>query len=188
MEHQMTAGVAKVVAFANGLRKNTAAAGARWTRWPRGARDVAMVIACIDGIRGRLQAAAAGGDGEAEVAACIADLRAILEWTTYQSANIATARAVVAARKTKAFAERFGLLDDPTAKLSILLDAEESLIGNVRTKNDYMTTLAARHPHLGLPRPLIDPIALAPKIDRKPGKLALIQRLTQSSKGNSYRR
>jgi hypothetical protein len=169
---------AKVVAFANGLRKNITVAGRRWTQWPGGARDLARVLAGIDGIQQRLHTE----DGEAAIAACIGDLRAILEWTTYQSASLATARALVVARKTRTFAERFGLLDNPAARLSILVDSEESLIENVRVKNDYMKAIAERHPHIDLPGPLVSVESLAPKIAKKPGRLDLIQQLTKSAK------
>jgi hypothetical protein len=141
-----------------------------------------VVLACIDGIAQRLQQAPSGEDGTAVMAAGIADLRAVLEWTTYQSASIATARALATARKTRAFAQRFGLLDDPAARLSILTDSEESLIENVRIKNEYMQDLAGRHPNLALPPPLVRLESLAPKIERKTGKLDLIQQLTKSTK------
>jgi hypothetical protein len=97
---------AKGAACANGLRKSVAVTGRRWAQWPGGARDLAAVTACIDGVGQRLQALLNAEEGEAEVAACVADLRAILEWTTYQSASIATARALL-------FAPRFEPL--PTA-------------------------------------------------------------------------
>jgi len=174
---------AKALAFANGLRKNVATAGRRWSQWPGGANDLARVIACIDGIQQRLAAVPdAEEEGAASVAAGISDLRAILEWTTYQSAGIATARALAVARKTRAFAERFGLLDDPAAGLSVLADSEESLIENVRSKNDYMQALAARNPQLDLPQPLVRIESLAPKAERKTGKLDLIQQLLKSKK------
>jgi len=182
LEQKSNDAVAKALAFANGLRKSIAFTGRRWTLWPGGANDLAAVIACIDGTQQRLQRAPSGDDGAAAVAACIADLRAVLEWTTYQSASIATARALATARKTRAFAQRFGLLDDPAARLSILTDSEESLIENVRIKNAYMQDLAARHPHLALPPPLVRLESLAAKVERKTGKLDLIQQLTKSTK------
>jgi hypothetical protein len=182
MEQQSKDAVARAVAFANGLRKNILSSGKRWTAWPRGANDLAKVIACVDGIQYRLQRAVDAGEGESAFAACIADLRAVLEWTTYQSASLATARAIVFARKTRTFAERFGLLDDPAASLAILVDSESSLIENVRTKNDYMTAIAERNPHLELPRPLVDVEHLSRPVDRPRGKLDLIQRLIKSAK------
>ena len=123
-----------------------------------------------------------GEEDGALLAQCIAELRAILEWTTYQSASIATAKALATARKTRAFAQRFGLLDDPAAGLGVLMDSEESLIENVRVKNDYMATLAQKYPHLDLPRPLVRLESLAPKVEKKAGKLDLIQQLTKSAK------
>jgi hypothetical protein len=182
MERNSNEAAAKAIAFANGLRRNTANAGRRWAQWPGGAENLARVLACIDGIAQHLQALQSADDGDAAVAARIAELRAILEWTTYQSASIATARALLMARKTRTFAERFGILDDPAARLSILVDSEASLIENVRTKNDYMDAIAARHPDLGLPRPLVAVESLAPKIEKKSGKLDLIQQLMKSAK------
>jgi hypothetical protein len=182
LEQKSNDAAAKALAFANGLRKSVAVTGRRWTTWPGGANDLSTVIACIDGVVWRLQQAARIEDGDAGVAACIADLRAVLEWSTYQSASIATSRALATARKTRAFAQRFGLLDDPAARLSILTDSEESLIENVRIKNAYMHDLAARHAHLALPPPLVRLESLAPKVERKAGKLDLIQQLTKSTK------
>jgi hypothetical protein len=173
MEQQSNDAAAKALAFANGLRKNIAVTGRRWTAWPGGANDLAVVLACIDGIAQQLEQSPAAG---------IADLRAILEWTTYQSASIATARALATARKTRAFAQRFGILNDPAARLSVLTDSEESLIENVRIKNEYMQALAARHPHLALPQPLVRLESLAPKVEKVAGKLDLIQRLTAKKK------
>ncbi len=183
MEQQPSDAAVKALAFANGLRRNVAVAGARrWTQWPRGANDLAQVAACIERIAQRLQQPQTLAEGDAAVAGCIADLRAVLEWTTYQSASIATARALIVARKTRTFAERFGVLDNPAARLSVLVDSEESLIENVRVKNDYMKAIAERHPHLELPPPLVDVESLAPRAERKPGKLALIQQLMKSAK------
>jgi len=175
-------GVARALAFANGLRKNVATSGRRWAQWPGGAADLAVVLASIEQIQQRLQAPPAGEDDEAAVAAGIADLRAVLEWTTYQSAAIATARALQTARKTRDFAERFGLLDNPAARLSVLVDSEESLLENVQTKNDYMRALANTHPHLGLPEPLVKMASLAPKVARKPSRLDLIAQLKKGAK------
>jgi hypothetical protein len=173
---------AKAIAFANGLRKSVAASGRRWSQFPGGANDLAAVVAAIDGVAQRLQSTPEGDEGEAPLALCIAELRAILEWTTYQSGSIATAKALATARKTRAFAQRFGLLDDPAAGLAVLTDSEEWLIENVRLKNEYMETLARKYPHLELPRPLVRLESLAPKVEKKPGKLDLIQQLTKSAK------
>jgi hypothetical protein len=170
----------RALAFAGGLRKSVATSGKRWAQWPGGAGDLATVLTIIEGIAQRLQAAAE--DDEAAVAAGIADLRAILEWTTYQSVSIQTARALQTARKTRDFAERFGLLDNPAARLSVLVDSEESLLENVHVKNDYMRELAQRHPHLGLPEPLVKPASLAPKVKRPPSRLDLITQLKKSAK------
>ena len=83
MERNSRDAAAKAVAFANGLRKSVTAAGRRWTQWPGGAQDLAAVLACIDVILQRLKTE----EGAAAIAASVADLRAILEWTTYQSAE-----------------------------------------------------------------------------------------------------
>ncbi|HEV8022873.1 MAG TPA: hypothetical protein VGP41_16475 [Candidatus Lustribacter sp.] len=183
MEQQSKDAAAKGLAFANGLRKSITVAGRRWSQWPGGANNLAAVIAIIDRIQQRLQASATSEEeSEAAVAAAISDLRALLEWTTYQSASIATARAVLVARKTRAFAERLNLIDDPATTLSGLVDSEESLMENVGLKNDYMNTLAAKHPHLELPPPLVNMESLAPKIERKAGRLDLIQLLKKSAK------
>jgi hypothetical protein len=173
---------AKALALANGLRKRTIAVGRRWSARPGGSKDVAKIVACIDGIERRLQTVPDTEDGDADVAALSGDLRVILEWTAYQSASVATAQALTIARKTRAFAERFGLFDDPASRLSVLLDSEQSLIENVRTKNDYMRTLALQNPHLGLPQPLVNEASLAPRVARKPGRLDLIQLLMKSTK------
>lgn len=175
-------GASKALAFANGLRKNITAAGRRWAQRSGGASDLAQVIASVDGIVQRLQAAPASPEGEAAVAACISDLRAVLEWTTYQSAALQTAQALTVARKTRAFAERFGLLENPAASLSLLTESEESLIENVRAKNEYMTALAARHPHLAFPAPLVRVESLMPSAPRPAGRLDLIQKLMKSAK------
>jgi hypothetical protein len=173
---------AKAVAFANGLRKSIAASGRRWTQWPGGARDLALVIACIDGVAQRLAHSPDTDGTDASVAAGVGELRAILEWSTYQSAGIATARALLFARKTRAFADRLGL-GGPASTRSILDgDSEASLVQNVATKNDYMNAIAQRHPQLGLPAPLVRPESLVPKPEKKPGKLDLIQALTKKTK------
>ena len=173
---------AKAVAFANGLRKSIAASGRRWTQWPGGARDLGIVIACIDGVAQRLQQLPDGEDADALVAAGVAELRAILEWSTYQSAAIATARALLFARKTRAFADRLGLMGPASTQSILDSDSEASLMQNVQTKNDYMIAIAQRHPQLGLPAPLVRPENLAPKPEKKPGKLDLIQQLTKKTK------
>jgi hypothetical protein len=182
MEQHSGDAAAKVFAFANGLQKNLAVSGRRWKQWPRGADNLVTVLACIDGVRQRLGQSASAHDDAATIAAAVADLRAILEWTTYQATGIATARALLVARKTRAYAERFGVLDNPAARLSILIDSEASLIENVRTKNEYMSVIAERHAHLGLPQPLVMPESLAPKSEKPTGKLDLIQQLMKSAK------
>jgi hypothetical protein len=169
---------AKALAFANGLRKNTVTAGRRWSTWPRGAAQLAAVIERIDAIVERVRAT----PDEPTVAAAIADLRTILEWTTYQSASLATARALVLARKTRTFAERFGLFADGASNFAVLVDSEASLIENVRTKNGFMTELGARAPHLALPPPLVSHESLLPVAPKPPGRLALIAQLTKSAK------
>lgn len=184
MEHKTDA-TAKAAAFANGLRKTLAASGGRWGQWPGGKDDLARVLACLDGILERLLQARNADDADAVAAACIADLRAVLEWTTYQSACLATARAAMVARKTRTFAERFGLLDEGSPSVATLAESEEALIDNVRTRNGYMIALAERYPHLDFPPPLVDPGRLAPKIEKAPGKLDLIQQLLKSAKRSS---
>jgi hypothetical protein len=173
---------AKAAAFASGLRKSVTVSGRRWAQWPGGARDLDTVLACIDGVGRRLHVLLNSEDGVTAVPACVADLRAILEWTTYQSASIATARALLFARKTRAFVNRLGLLGPASTQSILDSDSETSLMENVRTKNDYMKSLAERHPHLGLPVPLVRPEGLAPKPEKKPGKLDLIQQLTKKTK------
>jgi hypothetical protein len=183
MDQNANAAASKAIAFAGGLQKNVAVTGRRWTQWPGGAGALAHVTGCIDWIRGRLQAAANADDGAALVAACVSDLRAILEWTTYQSAALATARAIGVARKARAFAQEFGLLADPAARLLVLVDSEESRIENVRIKNDDMQAIAERNPHLSLPRPLVSVESLAPKPPKRPGRLDLIAQLKKAAKG-----
>jgi hypothetical protein len=182
VESTSSEAAAKATAFANGLRKSIAVSGRRWSQWPGGSRDLAAVMGAIDVIQARLHAARASGTHAADVAACVAELRAILEWTTYQSASIATARALLFARKTRAFAGRLGLIG-PGGTQSILDgDSEASLVENVQMKNDYMQALAERHPHLGLPLPVVRPETLAPRPLKAPGKLELIQLLTRKTK------
>jgi hypothetical protein len=182
MEQNSADAVAKAAAFANGLRKNVTVAGRRWAAWPGGARALAAVVACIDAILQRLLESRNAPDGAATAAACIAELRVILEWTTYQSASLATARAVVFARKTRTLAERLGLLEESATSMTTLMDSEEALIDNVRTKNGYMLEIAERHAHLGLPRPIVDVADLSPKVERRAGKLDFIQQLIKSTK------
>jgi hypothetical protein len=182
MEQQSGDAAAKALAFANGLRRNVTAAGRRWSQWPGGAHTLAIVNGCIDAIQLRLQDSLSAGSDEADVAACIADLRTVLEWTMYQSSSLATARAIVFARKIRAFAKRFGLVDERVSGLTTLAESEESLIENVETKNGYMIALAERSPHLGLPQPLVSVESLAPKVEKPPGRLALIQQLTKNAK------
>jgi len=176
MEQNAPDAAAKAAAFANGLRKSISVNGNRWSQWPNGANDLAAIVARIDQIRADLVAPGA------DVAACIADLRSILEWSTYQSAAVATARALLTARKTRNFAEQFGLMDSGVPAVASLVDAEDSLIENIRTKNAYMEAIAERHPHLVLPQPLVRPESLAAKIAKKPGRLDLIQQLMKSKK------
>jgi hypothetical protein len=183
MDQQSSEALAKAIAFAAGLRKNVGASGRRWSQWDGGADDLAAVIARIEDVRLRLQAASRAGDGAAMAGSCIADLRAILEWTTYQSASLATARAILFARKTRAFARRLGLIEARTSGLAMLAESEDALLENIQTKNGYMAELAGRFPHLDLPPPLVDLRRLAPQsLPPAAGKLALIQRLKQSAK------
>jgi hypothetical protein len=181
MEQQPGEARSKALAFANGLRNNALAAGRRWSAWPGGSDDLATVVACIDQIRQRLAVAPAAGGAEL-IAACIADLRVVLEWTTYQSASLSTARALLFARKVRAFTKRLGLVDERTSGLAVLADSDESLIENVRTKNGYMIALAARCPHLELPQPLVNADRLAPPAATAPNKFALIRQLRAAVK------
>ncbi len=82
---------AKAVALANGLRKNVVSTARRWSAWPRGAEQFGALVACIERIRERATQARAANDEPAAVA-CMADLRAVLEWTTYHAASLAAAR------------------------------------------------------------------------------------------------
>jgi hypothetical protein len=159
------------LAFAKGLRKNVAVAAARWAAWPGGSVAHARVIATIDDIIARLPS---------EEAAGIADLRTLLEWTTYQAASIKTARAIIAARKTRRFAEAFGLEEDRVSGLAVLAASESALLDNVRATTSYMRALADRAPHLALPRPLVSAEALATRPAPRPGRLALIQALRKA--------
>jgi hypothetical protein len=172
----------KAAAFANGLRRSIASTGRRWAAWPGGADALASVLARIDVIGHELQLVLSGEGDEAWVAACFSDLRTILEWSTYQSAALATARALLFARKTRSFVERLGLLDSATTQAILNNDSEESLIENVQTKNAYMQALADKHPHLELPASLVRAESLVPKIEKKPGTLDLIMQLKKTSK------
>jgi hypothetical protein len=167
------------IAFANGLRKNVLANGNRWTAWPGGANALATIVACIEDRRLRLTATLASNDADPDVATCIADLRAILEWTTYQSGALKTAQAITVARKTRRLAERIGIVTQSATPGSIIgNDSEESLMENVRTRNGYLRALAARTPHIAFPEPIIEADALIPKrTATPPSKLALIQKL-----------
>lgn len=179
---------AKTLAFANGLRKSVSASGRRWTHWPGGAVQLAAILACIDGIRERVQSAPAAADPAAAITAGNAELRAVLEWSTYQSAALATTRALTVARKTQTFAERFGLLDAGNPSLASLAESEESLIENIATKNAYMRSIAERFPGLALPRPLVDPPAFARTTnERKDPRLQLIQQLMKRKADKSRR-
>jgi hypothetical protein len=181
-EQRSPEAVAKALLFANGLRKSIATAGRRWTQWPGGANQLPRVIAVLDRIQARIQQPPAGEDTASALGTAIADLRAVLEWSTYQSAALATARALLVARRTRSFVDRFGLLEATAPPVASLEDAEDALIENVRTKNGYMTAIAERHAHLDLPRPLVSAESLARVPQAKPGRLALIQRLTRSAK------
>jgi hypothetical protein len=173
---------AKAAAFANGLRRSIASTGRRWAAWPGGADALAAVLSRIDGIGHELQLAQSAQGDDASVAACFSDLRTILEWSTYQSAALATARALLFARKTRSFVERLGLLDSATTQAILNNDSEESLIENVQTKNAYMRALAEKHRQLELPAPLVRAESLAPKIEKKLGTLDLIMQLKKTTK------
>ena len=134
----------------------------------------------IEQVAQRLQTT--GEDDEAGVLPAIANWRRSSSGRRIQSVSIQTARALQTARKTRDFAERFGLLDNPAARLSVLVDSEESLLENVHNKNEYMRELAAKNPHLGLPEPLVKEASLAPKPARKPSRLDLIAQLKKSAK------
>jgi hypothetical protein len=179
MQPQPSDAVAKALLFANGLRKNVATVGRRWAAWPGGANHVARIIATIDRIAHDVRATPPRDD--AATAAAIGELRAILEWTTYQTGALATARALMVARRTRSFVERFDLLDPDATPVATLEAAEDALIDNVRTRNGYMTTIAGLHPRLGLPPPLVSAESLVPRPRAKPGRLALVQRLKRAA-------
>jgi hypothetical protein len=188
MEQQPADPAVKVLAFASGLRRSITATSRRWAQWPSGPEALAVVVDCIDYIQQRLHAAPNDETREAAVAACMAELRAILEWTTYQSASLATARALMSARKIRSFAKQFGLLESRVSGLAALAESEASLIENVETKTGYMSAIAERYPHLELPRPLVNAASLAAPVAAPPGKLALIQQLMKSAKRTPRKR
>jgi hypothetical protein len=139
------------------------------------------VLAALGAVQQRV-AAAQRAEDDAALEACVADLRALLEWTTYQSQSVATARAATATRRARTYAERLGLLGERDAILGNLGDAESSLIASVREKSGYMRALAARNRHLELPAPLISADALVEQPAKPPGRLALVQALRQTAK------
>jgi hypothetical protein len=167
----------RALAFASGLRKNVLANGNRWKQWPRGERNLAGLVAKIDAIAARLRVLPPE-HAEADLAACFAELRAILEWATYQSTALATVRTLNAARRTRSLGRRFGILT-PDAD-AYLADSDESLIATVRAQNGYLETLRTRYPTLEFPRPLVAPESLSLPPERPPGRLDLIQRLMKS--------
>jgi hypothetical protein len=181
MQPPLPDAVAKALLFANGLRKNVATVGRRWASWPGGAEQVARVIAGIDRVALELRATPHADDAALAAAAGIAELRAILEWTTYQTGALATARALLVARRTRSFVERFDLLDPDATPITTLEAAEDALIENVRTRNGYMTAIAVRHPQLDLPPPLVSAESLVQRPQAKPGRLALMQRLRRAA-------
>ncbi|MBV8600759.1 MAG: hypothetical protein JO359_04235 [Candidatus Eremiobacteraeota bacterium] len=178
---QSTNAVGGAAALASGLRKTLTAAEKRWTQWPTGANDLAKVADAVEGIRQRLAAAATADDPSSVAASCIDDLRAVLEWMTYQSQTIATAQALAVARKTRRFVERFGV-GAATPGIVALFDSEPSIIESIRTRNAAMIAIAGRHEHLALPAPLIDPGRLVEPVRRKPSRLDFIQRLRKAAK------
>jgi hypothetical protein len=178
---------AKALAFANGLRKSVLAGARRWSAWPGGSNDLARVIACIEQIQQRIRAAVTADAAAEQISACVADLRAVLEWTTYQSGSITTARALQSGRRVRLFAGRLGLIEARTSGLALLADSEESLIQNVRTKNGYMIAIAARHAHLDLPTPLVDTVRLAANEAKPPSRLDFIARLRASEAAKKRR-
>ena len=158
-------------ALANGLRRNALAMARRWAAWPRGAEHHARLIAILDELRQRAVRDPASADD------VVADLRAVLEWLTYQSTSLLAARTVVVARRTRALSHAFGLAPDDAAPLRRLADAEPGLLEHVRERTTYMARIAAQRPHLALPPPLVAPEMLAVPPERAPSRLALIARL-----------
>jgi hypothetical protein len=176
---------AKAVALATGLRKNVTAVARRWSQWPGGAQQAATIAAILEGIRLRIDAAR----DEAALAQCMADLRAVLEWTTYQSASLRTARAAINARRTQTMIERLGLVQSASTGIPALAASESALIESVGTTNGYMLAIAERAPHLGFPRPLVPVESLARRTERRrSGRLGLIQLLSASARERSKRR
>jgi hypothetical protein len=171
---------AKAVALANGLRKSVLATARRWAAWPRGAQQFGVLVGCIERTQQRAAQARAAKD-ELAAAACMADLRVLLEWTTYHAASLATARGVVIARRTRVLSRRLGLFDDRDAPLLALAAAEDPLIEKLREKNASMRALAQQRPDLGLPQPLVSPEMLALPPVHPPSRLALIQALKRAS-------
>jgi hypothetical protein len=170
---------AKADALANGLRKSVLAGARRWAAWPHGTERLGVLVTCIDRIRQRVAQAHAAND-ELAAATCMADLRAVLEWTTYHAASLAAARAVVVARRTRVLSRHLELLADGAAPLLALAEAERSLIETIREKNACMRTLAQRHPDLPLPQPLAAPERFETAPARPPSRLAMIQALKRS--------
>lgn len=168
--------MASASALANGLRRKALAAAQRWAAWPRGAEHHARLIAIVDELRQR------AARDPASVDAVVADLRAVLEWMTYQSTSLAAARTIVVARRTRALSHTFGLVPDDATPLQRLVDAEPGLLEHVRERNTYMAGIAAQRPHLALPPPLITPEMLAAPPERPPTRLALIARLRNTLK------
>ena len=186
-EQATTDASVKALAFANGLRKSVLANARRWSAWPGGSNDLARVIACIEAIQQHVRSASNAAGGTEQVAACIADLRAVLEWSTYQSTSIATARALLSARRVRLFAGRLGLIEARTTGLALLADSEDSLIENIRAKNSYMIALAERHAHLDLPPPLVDIGRLTANEPKPPSRLEFIARLRASAAAKARR-
>lgn len=172
---------AKANALANGLRKSVMSTARRWAAWPRSAEQFGALVTCIDGIRQRV-AQARAEDDELAAATCMADLRAVLEWTTYHAASLAAARAVIAARRMRVLSRNLGLLDDFAAPLLALAEAERSLIETIREKNGHMRALAQRNPGVALPQPLVTPQMLEVPPGRPPSRLALIQVLKRQTR------
>ena len=146
-------------------------AARRWAAWPRGREDLARVLDAIEAIRRRLAQEPSAADN------VLGDLRAVLEWTTYQSANVAAARTIAVARRTRSLTRVLGMLDEQAVPLQTLAAGEDALIEQIRERNGYMRSIAERRPHLALPPPLITPEMLALPPPRPPSRLALIQLL-----------
>lgn len=147
------------------------AAARRWAAWPRGREDLARVLDAIEAIRRR------PAHDPSTVNEALADLRAVLEWTTYQSASLAAARTIAVARRTRSLTRVLGMLDEQAVPLQRLAAAEDALLEQMRERNGYMRSIAERRPHLALPPPLVTPEMLALAPPRPPSRLALIQLL-----------